>query len=89
MVYNTTPNNEPLFFADPDKPVTCFAPYPIGVDRKKDVTVSDVLPDSPAYEAGFGPHMKILAVDGHVYSAELLNESTSIKRQNLLDRSQL
>jgi predicted metalloprotease with PDZ domain len=74
LVYNTTPNNEP-FRADPDNPVSCFASYSIGIDVKKDGTISDVLPRSPAYDAGLGPHMKILAVDGHVYSTELLNES--------------
>jgi predicted metalloprotease with PDZ domain len=42
---------------------------------KKDGTIFDVLPGTPAYEAGLGPNMTVLAVDGHVYSADALNES--------------
>jgi predicted metalloprotease with PDZ domain len=42
---------------------------------KKDGTIFEVLTGTPAYEAGLGPNMTILAVDGHVYSADVLNES--------------
>ncbi len=46
----------------------------------KDGTISDVLPGTPAYDAGLGPHMTILAVDGRVYSADVLNESIAHPR---------
>lgn len=47
----------------------------IGIDVKKDGTINDVWPGKPAYDVGLGPHMIILAVDGHVFSTEVLNEA--------------
>jgi predicted metalloprotease with PDZ domain len=67
-----------------DRPNTFFAAwYPdeydasqsIGIAVKKDGTIDDVWPGKPAYEAGLGPHMIILAVDGRIYSADSLNEA--------------
>jgi predicted metalloprotease with PDZ domain len=47
----------------------------IGIDVKKDGTIDDVWPGKPAYDVGLGPHMIIIAVDGHVYSPDALNEA--------------
>jgi len=47
----------------------------IGIDVNKNGTIADVWPGTPAYDAGLGPQMAILAVDGRVYSADRLNES--------------
>jgi predicted metalloprotease with PDZ domain len=30
---------------------------------------------SPAYDAGLGPHMTILVVNGHTYSSDALNDA--------------
>lgn len=38
--------------------------YSLGLKMTSDTTVSDVLVDSPAYRAGLGPGMKIVAVNG-------------------------
>jgi predicted metalloprotease with PDZ domain len=75
VVYNATPNVDRFVL-----PGTYFASYSIGMDLTKDGTVSDVLPGSPAYDAGLGPHMTILAVDGRVYSADVLDESIAHPR---------
>jgi predicted metalloprotease with PDZ domain len=45
------------------------------MDVNKDASIDDVWPGTPAYDAGLGPHMTILAVDGRAYSADVLNES--------------
>jgi predicted metalloprotease with PDZ domain len=74
LVYNATPNNEP-FYAEVFAANSYYAAYSIGVDVDKDGTLTDVLAGSPAYDAGLGPHMKIAAVDGHAYSADVLNEA--------------
>jgi predicted metalloprotease with PDZ domain len=79
LVYNATPNNEPIH-ADPTNPISCYAAYSIGIDVKRDGTVADVLPASPAYVAGLGPHMTILAVDGRVYSVDVLNQAIAHPR---------
>jgi len=42
---------------------------------KKDGTIADVLPGTPAFKAGLGPQMTILAVDGHIFSVDALRES--------------
>jgi predicted metalloprotease with PDZ domain len=73
LAYNATPNNEP-FYADMTS-IGYFGSYSIGITVKKDGTIFDVLPGSPAYDAGLGPDMTILAVDGQVYSSDVLNES--------------
>jgi len=56
------------------------AAYSIGMYIKKDGTISDVMPGTPAYDAGFGPHMTIVAVDGRVYSNDVLNEAIAHPR---------
>jgi len=76
LVYNATPNS--VYAAV--LPDSYDAAYSIGMYVKKDGTISDVLPGTPAYDAGFGPHMTILAVDGRVYSSDVLNESIAHPR---------
>jgi len=79
LVYNATPNNEP-FYAETYAPNSYYAWFSIGVDVDKDGTLSDVLAGSPAYNAGLGPDMKITAVDGHAYTADVLNEAIAHPR---------
>jgi len=78
LVYNATPNNEP-FYSDL-LPFSYNGAYSIGISVKKDGTIFDVIAGTPAYEAGIGPNMTILAVDGRVYSADALNESIAHPR---------
>lgn len=48
--------------------------YSIGV-RTEDQTIQDVLVGSPAYNAGLGPSMKIVAVNGRQATDELLRQA--------------
>jgi predicted metalloprotease with PDZ domain len=48
--------------------------YSIGLDTS-DNTISDVLVGSPAYAAGLGPDMKIIAVNGRRASDDLLRQA--------------
>jgi predicted metalloprotease with PDZ domain len=41
----------------------------------EDGSISDVLVDSPAYKAGLGPGMKLVAVNGRAYTDELLRQA--------------
>lgn len=53
-------------------------------------TLFDVLPGTAAYEAGLGPNMTIVAVDGHDFSPDILNESIAHSGwEDLSRRSQL
>jgi predicted metalloprotease with PDZ domain len=47
--------------------------YSLGLRTGADDTVEDVLVDSPAYKAGMGPGMKIVAINGRRASDELLH----------------
>jgi predicted metalloprotease with PDZ domain len=78
LVYNATPNNDP-FYSDL-LPIGYYGDYSIGMTVKKDGTIFDVFAGAPAYDAGLGPNMTILAVDGRVYSASALNESIAHPR---------
>jgi predicted metalloprotease with PDZ domain len=72
LVYDATPNN--ARFDANIVPTEVFGAYSIGMDVNKDGSIYDVWPGTPAYNAGLGPHMKILAIDGQAYSEDLLNE---------------
>jgi predicted metalloprotease with PDZ domain len=73
LVYNSTPNSAP-FDADIN-PIQYYGSYSIGVDVDKDGLIFDVWQGTPAYAAGLGPHMTILAVNGRAYSADVLNDA--------------
>ncbi len=71
LVYDATPNAfYTAWLSD-----GCDGSYSIGIEVKKDGAIDDVWPGTPAYDAGLGPRMTILAVDGHAYSRDALNES--------------
>jgi predicted metalloprotease with PDZ domain len=78
LVYNATPNNDP-FYSDL-LPFSYNGAYSIGLSVKKDGTIFDVLQGTLGYAAGLGPNMTIIAVDGHVYSGEALNEAIAHPR---------
>lgn len=46
--------------------------FSLGMATGGDNVVNDVLPDSPAFQAGIGPGMKIVAVNGRTASDEVL-----------------
>ncbi len=79
VVYNATPNNKPFYADLPDAP-SYFSTASIGIDLQNDGTISDVFPGTPAYDAGLGPGMKVVAVDGTAYSPEVLSASISHPR---------
>ncbi len=47
----------------------------IGMSVKKDNSILDVLLGTPAYDAGLGPDMSLLSVDGQAYSPDALDEA--------------
>ena len=51
----------------------------LGVELQ-DGSIVDVFPGTPAYDAGLGPHMTILAVDGNSYTDVALDESIAHPR---------
>jgi predicted metalloprotease with PDZ domain len=78
LVYNSTPNNE--VFDSELNLITYYGAFSIGINVKKDASIADVWPGTPAYDAGLGPHMTILAVDGQAYSDDVLNAAIAHPR---------
>jgi predicted metalloprotease with PDZ domain len=71
IVYNSTPNKD--IYSTATAAIGYYGEYSVGMRVKKDGTILDVLPGMAAYDAGLGPHMTILAVDGRSYSDEGLS----------------
>jgi predicted metalloprotease with PDZ domain len=51
------------------------AAYSIGLDLREDGSISDTTEGMPAAMAGIGPGMKLIAVNGRKYSADVLREA--------------
>jgi predicted metalloprotease with PDZ domain len=57
--------------------------YSLGIKvREDDGTISDVAIDSPAFRAGVGPSVKLIAVDNRQYSSTLLRETIQAATKN-------
>ncbi len=70
LVYNDQPN---LIIKAADKlRKSVDASYSLGFVVKEDGTLSDVIYGSPAYAAGIGPGMKLVAIDGRAWSKDVL-----------------
>lgn len=74
MVYNETPT--PVFQGIETVDRVTDVRYSLGiVIREPEATLRDVLPASPAWQAGIGPGMKLLGVNGTAYSATILHDA--------------
>jgi predicted metalloprotease with PDZ domain len=56
--------------------------YSLGFSLGEDGKLSDVIVGSPAYQAGVGPGMKIVAVNGRKYSNDLLHAALKTAQGN-------
>lgn len=75
LVYNDQPNG---FLQAMEKVKhTTSVMFSLGFWLNQDGTLVDVIPGSPAYQAGIGPRMKLIAVNGRKWSPEVLREAIS------------
>jgi predicted metalloprotease with PDZ domain len=58
------------------------ASFSIGLILNESGGISDAIYDSPAYKAGIGPGMKVVAVNGRRYSPEVLTDALRAGRNN-------
>jgi predicted metalloprotease with PDZ domain len=73
LVYNDQPN---LFIRTGEKlRKSVDASYSMGFVVREDGVLSDVIYGSPAYTAGIGPGMKLVAINGRAWSMDLLVEN--------------
>jgi predicted metalloprotease with PDZ domain len=70
LVYNDQPN----MFTHALEKLAKFADfsYSLGFIVAKDGKLEDVIVDSPAYQSGIGPEMKLIAVNGRQWTPEVL-----------------
>jgi predicted metalloprotease with PDZ domain len=73
LVYNDQPN---LFLKAAEKQgkFSDFS-YSLGFSVGENGKLNDVIVDSPAYQAGIGPGMKLVAVNGRKWSQEVLRDA--------------
>lgn len=73
LVYNDQPN---LFIKTSNKVrKSVDASYSLGFAVKEDGELSDVIYGSPAYAAGIGPGMKLVAINGRAWSKDVLQDA--------------
>ncbi|MEX2316119.1 MAG: hypothetical protein WD669_03140, partial [Pirellulales bacterium] len=70
LVYNDQPN---IDMKDREERYSSSdLTYSLGMQVNEDGVIGDVVPGLPAYRAGLSPGMKLIAVDGRKWSAEVL-----------------
>jgi predicted metalloprotease with PDZ domain len=72
LVYDERPNTYQKARAETNKQVD--ESFSVGLWVRTDGTVDDVVLGSPAWEAGLGPGMKLLAVGGRAWTSDVLSE---------------
>jgi predicted metalloprotease with PDZ domain len=80
LVYNEKPNTMVRLSDHSRKSVDLS--YSIGALLKDDGTVLDVNPNLSAFKAGLAPGMKIDAVNGRAWSADVLREAVAAAKNN-------
>jgi predicted metalloprotease with PDZ domain len=80
LVYNDQPN---MFAKATEKfeKASDFS-YSVGFSAAKDGKLIDVIAGSPAYQAGLGPEMKLIAVNGRRWSPEVLGDALKAAQSN-------
>jgi predicted metalloprotease with PDZ domain len=56
--------------------------YSLGLQLRDDGTVSDSIVGSPAFEAGISSGMKVVGVNGHVYTREVLEDAIKASKNS-------
>jgi len=73
LVYDSTPSE--LFRITERYDEEINVAYSIGMDLKQDGTIIDTIESMPAAKAGIGPGMKVIAVNGRRFSADVLHDA--------------
>lgn len=74
VVYNETPS-ELWKVNESDRKRVGAAVYSLGLWLKEDGTITDTIEGMPAAKAGIGPGMKLVAVNGREFSADVLRDA--------------
>ena len=80
LVYNDKPNAFRTAGAEISKMTS--AADSLGFTLGKDGQFVDVIPGSPAYQAGLGPGMKLIAINGRAWSSTVLSQALRSAQTN-------
>jgi predicted metalloprotease with PDZ domain len=80
LVYNDRPNV--FIHTEEELDQDVDASYSLGFVVKKDGEFADVIHGSPAYLAGIGPGMKLVAVNGRAWSKDVLQDALRASRDS-------
>jgi predicted metalloprotease with PDZ domain len=80
LVYNEKPNLYVRAAEKTHKFENYF--YSLGFAVNEKAELIDVIPGSPAYQAGIAPGMKIIAVNGRLWSKDVLKEAVRASKDN-------
>jgi len=80
LVYTDQPNEYQKARAQSTKLVD--ASFTLGLWIKEDGTIDDIVVGSPAWDAGLGPGMKLVAVDGRKWAPPILPEEIKAAKTN-------
>jgi predicted metalloprotease with PDZ domain len=83
LVYRSSPNSMQLASEEARRHLD--ARFSIGLAVNDDGAIPDVISDSPAAKAGFGPGMHVVAVNGKRFSREILREAIQAARSNPIE----
>ncbi len=80
LVYTDTPNE--AFKAQQTRGKNTNLLYSLGLAVGDSGAITDVLWDSPSFNAGLGPGMTVLAVNGRVFKGEVLKDAVADAKTN-------
>jgi predicted metalloprotease with PDZ domain len=83
LVYRSSPNSMQLALEEARRLLD--ARFSIGLSVNDDGAIPDVISDSPAAKAGFGPGMRVVAVNGKRFSREILREAIQTARSKPIE----
>jgi len=80
LIYNDKPNIH-VYAAEKERKYQDQF-YSLGFAVTEAGELIDVIPGSPAYQAGIGPGMKVIAVNGRLWSKDLIKETVRSSKDN-------
>lgn len=80
LTYNDRPNV--FIHAKEELSKSLDAFYSLGFLVQKDSELQDVIPGSPAYAAGIGPGMRLIAINGRRWSKEVVRDALRASKGN-------
>jgi predicted metalloprotease with PDZ domain len=80
LVYNEKPNAY-VHAAEKTRKFENYF-YSLGFAVSGEGQLIDVIPGSPAYQAGIAPGMKIIAINGRLWSKDVLKEAARASKEN-------